>query len=94
MRTLAVLNILFALSVAYAGMAKIEEMRCNGMFDMDNFGIFPFIAAASAFIACATAILALEKPFAKYLYIIEVLLYFVLCAIISSPVTAALERVL
>ena len=85
MKVLAVLNILFALSAGCAGMAKMQEMRNCGMFDMENFCAPAFTAAAAAFALCALAILAFEKPFVKYLYALEILLYFAMCSIMAAP---------
>lgn len=85
MKVLAVLNILFALSAGCAGMAKMQEMRNCGMFDMENF-------CAAAFALCALAILAFEKPFVKCLYALEILLYFAMCSIMAAPLAAALEN--
>lgn len=47
MKVLAVLNILFALLAGCAGMAKMQEMRNCGMFDMENFCAPAFTAAAA-----------------------------------------------
>ncbi len=92
MKVLAGLNILFALSAGCAGMEKMQEMRNCGMFDMENFCAPAFTAAAAAFALCALAILAFEKPFVKYLYALEILLYFAMCSIMAAPLAAALEN--